>query len=374
MPPRVYITSTGRLSAPLDGSGLRPDASLGGRLSARVQVQAVADEPRLHAMARAAAALALERAPGLDAIPADAKGVFVSSSKGGMESFQGPAPDLGGLLWRYASQGPGQALRRRLGWTGPGRNCPLACATGAYSLGLAFEEIRAGRLQAALAGAAEASLTPLVAAAFANIGALSPATRREDYRGPFDRRHQGFVLGEGAAVLLLESEDALRLSGHRPLAELKGWACTCDAWHLTAPEPEGRQAARSLRLALAMAGLQAEEIAYVNAHGTGTAAGDAAEAKALRSVFGRSKALRVSSVKGATGHTLGAAGAIEAAVAVECLGGSPLPANLGCAEPMPELSDWIVGSEEPLKGSRVASLSMGFGGHNVAWVFSRVGA
>jgi 3-oxoacyl-[acyl-carrier-protein] synthase II len=247
----------------------------------------------------------------------------------------------------------------------------LACATGAYSLGLAYEEIRSGRIQAALAGAAEASLTPLVAAAFQNIGALSPARDHGGHRGPFDRDRQGFVLGEGAAIQLLESEASLVQTGHRPLAELKGWACTCDAWHLTAPEPEGKQAARALREALDLAGLAAEDIRYVNAHGTGTLAGDQAEARALMSVFQRHRTLRVSSVKGAIGHTLGAAGAIEAAVCVESLAGRALPANVGCFEPLDGLEDWIILKEEPLRGDHAVSLSMGFGGHNVAWVFSR---
>jgi 3-oxoacyl-[acyl-carrier-protein] synthase II len=367
--PRVFVTAVSRLSAPLDGSGVKPDAALGGRLSARVELAVEAGETRLQAMARQVGLDALRQAPGLAALPPGQKGVFLSASKGGMEAFQGADPQLGPLLSLYASQGPGQALRQRLGWTGPGRNTPLACATGAYSLGLAFEEIRAGRLQAALAGAAEASLTPLIAAAFHQIGALSPARSAAELRGPFDAQRGGFVLGEGAAALLLESEASLALSGSRPVAELCGWACTCDAWHLSAPEPQGSQAARSLRLALEMAGLAPEDIAYVNAHGTGTVAGDAAEARALQSVFGRHPGLKISSVKGATGHTLGAAGAIEAAVCIEALDGAALPANVACRTPMPPMETWLLREPQALQGDAVMALSMGFGGHNVAWVF-----
>jgi 3-oxoacyl-[acyl-carrier-protein] synthase II len=328
------------------------------------------DEPRLHGMVRLAAEAALQQAPDLDKVPDPWKGLFVSSSKGGMELFQGVGPVLTGpYLERYRSDGPATVLRRQLGWTGPGRNTPLACATGAYSLGLAYEEIRAGRLLAALAGAAEASLTPLVAAAFENIGALSGARSAAELRGPFDTQREGFVLGEGAAMLLLEGEASVATSGNRPIAELLGWACTCDAWHLTAPEPEGRQAARALRLALEQAGLAPEDIRYVSAHGTGTAAGDLAEARALNAVFGGLPWLRLSSVKGATGHTLGAAGAIEAAATIQAMAGAPLPANVACVDAMPEVAPWLLRHEAPFEGSYAVSLSMGFGGHNVAWVF-----
>lgn len=369
--PKVYVTAVGRVSAPLDGSGLLPDPRLGGRLSARSPVQAAPGELRLHALARVAAEQALADLPGLAKVDARQKAVFISASKGGLEAFDTDPPDLGPGLWRWLSSSPGQAVRDRLGWQGGGRNTPLACATGAYSLGLAFESLREGRLQAALAGATEASLTPLAAAAFANLGALSPAAQAADYRGPFDQGRQGFVLGEGAAALVLESEAGRAVSGSRPLAVLSGWACTCDAYHLTAPEPHGREAARCVRLALQQAGLTPDDIAYVNAHGTGTAAGDDAEALALHSVFGPRPSLRVSSIKGATGHTLGAAGALEAAVSVEVLSNGRLPPNIGCHQPLPSMKDWLVRNAEHLRGDHVVSLSMGFGGHNVALVFSR---
>jgi 3-oxoacyl-[acyl-carrier-protein] synthase II len=305
----------------------------------------------------------------LERLEPGAKGIFLSSSKGGLHCFQEAHPDLGPYLWRFRSESPGCSLRAELAWTGPGRNTPLACATGAYSIGLAFEEIRAGRLQVALAGSAEASLTPLVVAAFARLGALSMAREPDSYRGPFDRRRDGFVLGEGAGALLLASEECVQTWGLRPQAELLGWACTADAWHLTAPEPEGRQAARAMREALAMGGLTPADVAYVNAHGTGTLVGDEAEFRALRAVFGEAPKLRVSSVKGATGHTLGAAGAIEAAVSVETLREGRLPLCVACVEPMEGMKAWLPSPGEELRPGVVLSLSMGFGGHNVALVF-----
>ena len=368
--PRVFVSGAGYACAPLDGSGIRPDARLGGMLSARLEVAPLPGESRLAALARCAAERALDAAGNLAVLEPAEKGVYVSTSKGGIEAFSGESPELGPFLERYVSGGPGQDLRARLGWTGPGRNTPLACATGAYSIGLAFEDMRLGRISAAIAGAAEASLTPLIAAAFGRLGALTSARALEDYRGPFDRDRAGFVLGEAGAALVLESEASLKRTGHRPLAELKGWACTCDAWHLTAPLPGGEQAARCLSEALKMAGLPPREVAYLNAHGTGTLAGDLAEAAALKRVFGDALP-RISSIKGATGHTLGASGALEAAVTVQALAQGKLPANVGCRQAMPELARALVLEGESLKGTVAVSLNMGFGGHNVALVFGR---
>jgi 3-oxoacyl-(acyl-carrier-protein) synthase len=372
MPPRIFITACGSVSAALDGSGLHPDPLLGGRLSARAQVQVLPGETRLQALARGAVDQALAAAPGLGAAAPDDKGIYVSSSKGGMECFDGPAPDLGPGLFRYVSSSPGQAIRARLGWTGPGRNTPLACATGAYSIGLAFEDLRQGRLKAALAGAAEASLTPLIVAAFDNIGALSPARRVGELRGPFDDGAHGFVMGEAGAALLLESESGLAETGHAPLVELLGWACTCDAYHITSPDPRGTQAARALRLALAQSGVTPAEVAYVNAHGTGTRSGDKAELNVLRSVFGDGDGPRVSSIKGSVGHTLGASGALEATVTVRALAQGRIPGNRGCVTPLPDLEAWLALNDEPLGGGVAVSMNMGFGGHNVALVFRKV--
>jgi 3-oxoacyl-[acyl-carrier-protein] synthase II len=394
MIPRIFVTAVGHVSAPMDGSGIQPDPRLGGLLTARADFGAEAasvapDEPRLYALARVAAERALAKAPGLDRIPDESKAVFMSSSKGAMELFDTQPLDAGPYLQRFVSSSPGRLLRDRLGWQGGGRNTPLACATGAYALGLAFEDLRAGRLMAALAGAVEASLTPLVAAAFSNLGALSTARDRDALRGPFDLERSGFVLGEAGAALLLEREDGMALSKHRPLAELKGWACTCDAFHLTAPQPEGLQAARCMRLALEQAGVDPGVVAYVNAHGSGTLAGDLAEAAALRAVFGTPGpgGPRVSSIKGAVGHTLGASGALEAAVTVEALERGSLPANVACQRPLDALAPWLALNEEPLRArghgngngpgpgpgehTVALSLSMGFGGHNVALVFAR---
>jgi 3-oxoacyl-[acyl-carrier-protein] synthase II len=238
-------------------------------------------------------------------------------------------------------------------------------------MGLAFEDLRAGRLMAALAGAAEASLTPLIAASFDNLGTLNPAKTVAELRGPFDRQRQGFVLGEAGAVLLLESEDALAITGHRAMAELLGWACTADAYHLTAPDPKGSGAARCLRLALAQAGVAPSAVAWVKAHGSGTLVGDQAEARALNAVFGSGPRPRLSSLKGAVGHTLGAAGALEAVATVRALRDRVLPGNRACVEPLPELAAGLARVDEPLEGDVAVALSMGFGGHNVALVFRR---
>jgi 3-oxoacyl-[acyl-carrier-protein] synthase II len=367
----VYVTGTGLLSPPLDGSGLGQAQDLGGLLCGRVATALEPGMPRLHALALAAGAAAVAQAPGLVKLKPEAKAIFVSASKGGLEAFNTAVPELGPSLDLYRADAPGQRLRAQLGWNGGGRNTPLACATGAYSVGLAFEALRHGRIQAALAGAAEASLTPLLVAAYRNLGALSPATRPDAYAGPFDRARAGFVLAEGAAALLLENEEGLALSGHRPLARLCAWSCTNDAYHLTAPEPEGTQAARCLSQALAGAAMAPASLGYLNAHGTATPVGDLAEALALRRVFGPGEGPRVSSIKGAIGHALGASAAIEAVVTVRALMTGRIPANLRCQHPLSEIEDWLALKEEPLRGSSAASLSMGFGGHNVALVFEK---
>ena len=348
---------------------LQFDSQLG-CLIGRCGLELLPGESRLECMARELAqwAAALDR-PGLEA---DRKAVFFSASKGGMEAFEAPQVDLGAYLHRYLSSGSGGLIRDALGWSGGGSNTPLACATGAYSMGLAYEAIAEGRLDLALAGAAEASLTPLMAAAFRNLGALSPARSPSGFRGPFDECRGGFALGEGAGALLLASAEGAAALGLEPLARLLGWACNSDAYHLTAPLPGGVQAAKCLRLTLAKAGLEPDEVAYVNAHGTGTPQGDEAEAQALEAVFGPGSHPRVSGVKGATGHTLGAAGAIEAVATVRALERRRVPAHSGCVEPMASMVAKLALGEEDLPLGAALSLSMGFGGHNVALAFGRM--
>jgi 3-oxoacyl-[acyl-carrier-protein] synthase II len=243
-----------------------------------------------------------------------------------------------------------------------------ACSGGAHALGCALRMIQYGDADAALAGGSEATLTEFGFACFNAMQALSPTGESR----PFDARRNGFVMGEGAGVLVLEEREAALARGASILAELAGYGSTADAHHLTAPEPTGRPASRAIELALADAGAQASDVAYVNAHGTSTELNDAAETRALKLALGeRAYETPVSSTKSAIGHLLGAAGAVEAVATVQVLRHRMIPPTLGYEVPDPELDlDYVPGEARPLpdRGSGPAlaiSNSFAFGGHNV---------
>ena len=242
-----------------------------------------------------------------------------------------------------------------------------ACAAGAHAIGMAARLIAHGDADSAVTGGTESTLTPLTIAGFSKMEALS----KEGISRPFDRRRDGFVLGEGAGVLVLEEEEGARERGARILGRLAGYASTSDAYHLTAPEPGGRGAARAIGLALADAGLEAADVDYVNAHGTSTPLNDRAETEAIKAALGeRASAVPVSSTKSAIGHLLGAAGAVEAIATLLALRDRIAPPTLGYEEPDEGLDlDYVPGKARPLPAGDgpVVGISnaFGFGGHNV---------
>lgn len=257
-----------------------------------------------------------------------------------------------------------------LGARGPSLVTSTACASGTTALALACDLLRAGTCDVVLAGGTDNPRSPMVATAFDRLGALS--RRREDPAGasrPFDAGRDGFVLGEGAGVLVLERLDHARARGVRPRAYLAGHGSSADAYHFTAPHPQGEGLARAIDTALADAGLAPYEIGHVNAHGTGTALNDPAEAAALRRVFRRPPP--VTANKSVIGHTMGAAGAIEAALTVLSLqhGLIPPTANL---DRMDERIDLDVVTKAPRQVALQAavSVSCGFGGQNAAVVLT----
>jgi 3-oxoacyl-[acyl-carrier-protein] synthase II len=241
-----------------------------------------------------------------------------------------------------------------------------ACAAGAHAIGTAARLIAYGDADAVVTGGTESTLTPLATAAFERM----EATSREGISRPFDRRRDGFVMGEGAGVLVLEEESAARARGARVLARVRGYGATSDAHHLTAPEPNGRGAARAIELALADAGVRPEEVAYVNAHGTSTPLNDRSETEAIKVALGeRARDVPVSSTKSAIGHLLGAAGAVEAIATVLALRDRVAPPTLNYEQPDDGLDlDYVPGAARPLpNGDRpplAISNSFGFGGHN----------
>jgi 3-oxoacyl-[acyl-carrier-protein] synthase II len=261
-----------------------------------------------------------------------------------------------------------------LGVQGPNATNAMSCASGTIAVGDAFFAVRDGRADVMLAGGAEAPLAPLCFGAFAVIRAMSC---RNDDPGtasrPFDADRDGFVMGEGAAVLVLEERGRALARGGRILAEVLGAASTNDAFHMTAPRPDGSQAARCLRLALADAGVAPHEVEYVNAHGSSTPLNDSTESLAFRQVFGgHAAALAVSGTKGYYGHPLGASGAIEAAITVLALERGWLPPTLNLFQPGEGCDlGYLTGGGAARRAEVALSNSFGFGGINAAVVFRR---
>ena len=260
------------------------------------------------------------------------------------------------------------------GFTGPNSTNGMSCASGALAIGQAFQLIRAGEADVALAGGAEAPLAPLTFGAFAIIRAMS--TRNADPETacrPFDDGRDGFVMGEGAAVLVLEELGRAARRGARPYAEVCGFGTTADAYHMTAPRPGGTEAARAMRLALEDAGVGPSVVDYVNAHGSSTPLNDSTEAEAIRSVFdGRSNEIRVSGTKAYYGHALGASGAIEVAIVSLGLHRDWLAPSLNLQAPGDGCELRFVGSGgERFQAEYAMSNSFGFGGINAALLLRR---
>ncbi len=259
------------------------------------------------------------------------------------------------------------AIAMRHGLRGPAYATVSACAAGAQAVGDAVRLIQVGDVDAAVAGGAEATLTPYARGCFAAMQALSPS----GISRPFDARRDGFVMGEGAGVLVLEAAEVAAARQAPVLAEIAGFGSTADAFHLTAPEPTGEAAARAMTLALADADAEPADVAWVSAHGTSTPLNDAAETQAIERALGAVAAeVPVSSLKGSIGHLLGAAGSVQAVATILALRAGRVAPTVGLEEPDPELGlDYVPGEARKLavRGRRALALSnsFGFGGHNV---------
>ncbi|WP_255566616.1 beta-ketoacyl synthase [Iamia sp. SCSIO 61187] len=269
------------------------------------------------------------------------------------------------------ANGPAALVSIAHGFTGPSLCVATACATGANAIGEASRLLRDGTADVAVAGATECAITPTAMSAFANMGALS---RRSDDPGtasrPFDVERDGFVMGEGAGFLVLETWEHAVGRGARIHGELLGYGTTCDASHITAPSEDGAGAAACLRLALASADLAPADVRHINAHGTSTPLNDAAEARAMSTVFGPG-AVPVTSTKGVMGHLIGAAGAVEAVVALASAIDGVVPPVAGTSEVDPEIdADVVVGAPRSIERGPVVSTSFAFGGHNAAVVLA----
>lgn len=355
-----------------EGTVVRPAGAVTGfDPSGHLTAKEIRRTDRSVQLALCAATDAVRDAGGLDAPPVR-RAVITGSGYGGVitqESGIGHptalyAPRLmhnAGAYWISAGHGI----------TGPSLTLSTACASGTHAVGEALQMIRSGGADVVVAGGHDAPLTLTTALAFGRAGAM--ATGCEDPAGasrPFDAGRRGFVLAEAAAFLVLERLDAARARGARIHALLTGYARTSDAHHLTAPHPDGAGARACMELALADAGTRADAVTHVNAHGTGTDLNDVAEARAVNAVFGTA-AVPVTAPKSVTGHSLGAAGALEAVVAVLSVseGLAPPTANLTRPDPRCAL-DVVTGEPRKLPDGPVLSNSFAFGGHNACVVFA----
>ena len=259
------------------------------------------------------------------------------------------------------------------GFKGYSNSVVTACAGGTNAVGDALRMIRHGYADAMLCGGAEAVITPLAMGGFTSMRALSESEDPARASIPFDAERSGFVMGEGAGILVLEELEHAKKRGAKIYAEVTGYAATCDAYHITAPDPSGDGGARAMAEALTDAGLNPSDIEYINAHGTSTPLNDKGETMAVKNVFGEhAYKIPISSTKSMTGHLLGAAGAIEAIVCAFCVKDGYIPATINYKNPDPDCDLDIVpdnGREVPVK--HAMSNSLGFGGHNASLVITR---
>jgi 3-oxoacyl-[acyl-carrier-protein] synthase II len=313
---------------------------------------------------------------------ADRVGVYIGSGIGGLPAIEhyhkillekGPSRVSPFFIPMVIINLASGQVSMRLGARGPNSCAVTACATGNHCIGDAFRIIQHGEADAMVAGGAEAAITPLGVAGFAAAKALSTRNAEPERASrPFDKERDGFVLGEGAGVIVLEELESARRRGARIYAEVVGYGMTADAHHITAPPEDGRGAVRCMRLALADAGLSPEAVEYVNAHATSTMA-DRIETAALKQVFGKHTGrLPVSSTKSMTGHLLGAAGGIEAVFSILAIHRGVLPPTINQEVPDPECDlDYIPNVARRAEVRTVLSNSFGFGGVNACLVFTR---
>lgn len=312
----------------------------------------------------------------LDELDRDQIGCFIGSGIGGLGTQEAQHSVLTG-------RGPGKMSPFTIpmlilnmasgvfsiynGLRGPNVATCSACATSTHALGEAWRTIKMGDAKAIFAGGAEAAVVPMGMGGFAAMKAMS--TRNDDPKHasrPFDKDRDGFVMGEGAGVLVLEEMDHAIMRGAKIYCEIVGYGNTADANHLTAPDPEGKGAARCMQMALRSGGLDADNIDYINAHGTSTPQGDICETKAVRSVFKEhADKLAVSSTKGATGHMLGAAGGVEMVLTAKALQTGILPPTINIENQDPECDlDYVANTAREVEINAALSNSFGFGGHN----------
>ena len=310
-------------------------------------------------------------------------GVYVGSGIGGMETFvaqteklltNGPKRISPHFIPMMISNMAAGDIAIKYNAQGPSLPVVTACATSTNAIGEAYRAIKHGYAQAVIAGGTEATINPLAVAGFTNCMALSTRNDPKSASIPFDKRRDGFVMGEGSAIVVLEEYEHAVQRGAKIYAEVVGYGNTCDAYHVTAPHPEGKGAADAMRMALKEAGALEEGTLSINAHGTSTPLNDKGETLAIKAVLGeRAKDVFISSTKSMTGHMLGAAGAVETVASVLALKDGVIPPTIGYEEPDPECDLNYVPNQAIKADIQYAmSNSLGFGGHNACLVFQKI--
>jgi 3-oxoacyl-[acyl-carrier-protein] synthase II len=310
-------------------------------------------------------------------------GVFVGTGMGGIPALEeshkillekGPGRISAFFIPSIITNLASGQISMRFGMKGPNLCCSTACATGNHAIGESFRIIQRGEADVMLAGGSEAVITPLTIGGFAAMKALS--TRNDEptrASRPFDKDRDGFVMGEGSGLMVLETLEHARRRDARIYAEIVGYGMSADAYHITLPAPEGEGAVRSMRLALRNAGVEPSQVDYVNAHGTATPAGDVNESMAIKTVFGgHARTLAVSSTKSMTGHLLGAAGGIESVITVLSMVHGILPPTINYETPDPECDlDYVPNTARRAEVRCALTNSFGFGGTNASLLFKR---
>ncbi len=316
---------------------------------------------------------------------AERVGVVVGSGLGGLATIEkyhslylenGPkkiSPFFVPML--IVNLAPGQ-ISMHFGCKGPNTSLVTACATGNHSIGEAFKIIQRGDADAIIAGGVESTITPLAVGGFCSMKALTSTHNDDPQRGsrPFEKDRDGFVMAEGAGIIILEELEQAQKRGADIYAEIVGFGCNADAYHITAPSPNGEGAARCMNLALKDAGLNPEDIDYINAHGTSTPMNDMSETQAMKSVYkDHAKKIAVSSTKSMTGHLLGAAGGVESVFSALTIKNGVIPPTINYDTPDPECDlDYVPNQAREQKVKTVMSNSFGFGGTNATLIFKKL--
>jgi 3-oxoacyl-[acyl-carrier-protein] synthase II len=311
-------------------------------------------------------------------------GAFIGTGIGGLHEIEaqhtrlmrsGPKRTSPLMIPKLMTNAAAGQVAMRLGILGPTMSCSSACASASHAIGEALQSIRYGMADVQICGGAEAAITPMGLSGFQQMKAISTRNDTPDNASrPFHVNRDGFVMAEGGAILVLEELERARARGAKIVAEVVGYGASSDAYHITLPEPDGRGAATAMRCALADAQTAPADVDYINAHGTGTPAGDGVEAKAIVSVFGESAmSVAVSSSKSMFGHTLGASGALESAVCLWAMAENVCPPTINLDEPDPECCglNFVPITAQEREINIAVNNSFGFGGHNVSLVFRR---